>query len=324
MQGVLILEPKQYGRARTRWHQTRHEGINASEIPAILGVDPFNSPLSLWLKKTGPVSTDDEQNEAMELGHLLEDSVARLWARRRKAAGRTSIILPTPGILAHPDHPWLRCTIDRFFSDRRGGRPLGVLEVKTTSQDWAEDNDAPNHVVAQVQTQLAVTGLDIAYVAALHLGPRRNRFRQWRIERDDDLIDEIIKAAADFKFAVEFNEPPMPIGHEADAEALALMFPGDYELADVELPDDLIADRRNAAEQLKSWTDDLELYDQQIKARMGDSTTAVDTAGRPVFTWKPSTSGRLDQKALKAERPDIYNQFRTDTTSRRFLQKKVK
>jgi len=44
--------------------------------PVIMGVNPWRSPMDLWLEKTGEFS-DDIDNEAMYWGRTLEDVVAR-------------------------------------------------------------------------------------------------------------------------------------------------------------------------------------------------------------------------------------------------------
>jgi putative phage-type endonuclease len=320
---LLVLPRGNYGKNRKHWHAARHAGITATDAAVILGVSPYASPLSLFIDKTTPAPDGDVYlNESAEWGNLLEDVVARKWAKQNKQAG-IGIIAPCPGILAHPDHPWLLATIDRYIVPRRGAEPTSVLEVKTTTSDWPENGDLPDRIVVQVQVQLAVTGLDHAYVAALHLG-RGKKYREWLVQRDDYLIEQIIAACDEFRFAVLLNEPPAPIGHDADDDALKTLYPGNYVTAPVTIDDISASLRRGLVEKRDRLEQEIKELDQRVKAEMRDATEAINADGEVLFTWRPSTSMRLDQAALKNEHPDLVDQYLVPSITRRFLSKTPK
>ena len=54
----------------------------------------------------------------------------------------------------------------------------------------------------------------------------------------------------------------------------------------------------------------------RVKAHMGDAEQL--TAGPYKVTWKPVTTSRIDSKALKADHPDLCEQYTRTTTTRRF------
>ena len=318
---VLVLPRAAYRRNRTRWLETRRSGIGGSDAAAVLGLSPWSSPLSLWLDKVHG-GDDARRSEAMRWGTVLEDAIAREMAREHGIR-----LGPCPGILAHPDRRHQLATIDRYGVDR-DRRPTSVVEVKTAdgfaAADWDEDGPAPDHVVIQVQHQLDVTGLDVGYVAALVGG---NRPRWWEVPRDDELITDLRMAEDAFWHDhVLAGVPPEPIGHDADGDALAELYPGDPDRqvildgptrSDVESLRMLkahIAEAKSAAE----------LHEQRIKAYLGDATEGLLPDGSTAITWRPSATTRLDSTALKASLPDVWAEYATTSEGRRLLVKKTK
>lgn len=64
---------------REEWLETRRGGIGGSDISAIAGMNPWRSPLAVYLDKRGEIE-DGPDNERMYWGRQLEDVVARHFA----------------------------------------------------------------------------------------------------------------------------------------------------------------------------------------------------------------------------------------------------
>lgn len=62
--------------SRNEWLQLRKNGIGGSDAGAICGLNPYASPLSVYMDKTGGLE-EKEDNEAMRQGRDLEEYVAR-------------------------------------------------------------------------------------------------------------------------------------------------------------------------------------------------------------------------------------------------------
>ena len=60
---------------REEWLENRMKGIGGSDAGAIVGVNPWKSPYTLWCEKTGKI-TNDIDNEVMRQGRDLEQYVA--------------------------------------------------------------------------------------------------------------------------------------------------------------------------------------------------------------------------------------------------------
>src|SRR5690606_12685414 len=108
--------------SREQWLAERKRGIGGSDAPVIAGVDPFKSPIRLWMEKTGQI-VPEPAGEAAEWGLLLEPVIAAEFERRtgKKVRRRNAI-------LQHPEHAWMLANVDREIV----GEPA-LLEIKTTS-----------------------------------------------------------------------------------------------------------------------------------------------------------------------------------------------
>lgn len=187
--GDLIMPANAYRRDRLPWLRMRHRGLGASEVGAALGFKPGWTSQDVWEEKTGPAPVEDVVlNEAAEWGKALEDPIAREVARRHPQLGK---LVPSPGLLRHREHPWMLATVDRLLapSGQRYAPVHAVLEVKAVSvrgfkRDW--NDGVPPAVFLQVQQQLAVTGLPVAYVAVLIGGAKLAPL--YRIEADPAVI----------------------------------------------------------------------------------------------------------------------------------------
>lgn len=319
---TLILPAADYRRSRSTWLAARKNGLGASDTAAVLGVDEWKTPLDVYLDKIGPGSGEDHVGEAAEWGSAIEAVVARKVSTRHPELGK---LLPSPGLFAHPDHPWLLATPDRLLEDRATGRQA-VLEIKTTDRmnktAWADG--PPHRVQVQVQQQLAVLGLEVAYVAVLFGG--REMPAPYRIDRDDTVIGLIVEHAGAFWHDHVLTRTP-PEARVGDDANLAALYPGDDTLdaliADEQL-EQLFTQRATAYAVRKHQDALLAELDVQIKEAMGDRTVVTSVDGDVLATWKPTSSTRIDTKRLKADHPDLAAAYATTTTTRTFRPKEPK
>ena len=61
---------------REEWLEYRRLGIGGSDAGAIIGMNPYATPYSVWADKTGRLP-EKEDNEAMRQGRDFEDYVAK-------------------------------------------------------------------------------------------------------------------------------------------------------------------------------------------------------------------------------------------------------
>lgn len=290
---VVALEPDA---PREEWHAVRKSGIGGSDIATICGLNPWTSPLEIWLKKTGqpvPPRVDEVLNEAAEMGHELEPVTARRFTKKTGLP-----IFENPGTLRLPDIPWALVNLDRTTEEN--GLP-GVVELKSRSSyalnDWLEE--APVDVQVQTQWQLMVTGWSFGYTAAL-IGGQRTIVH--RIERDEQLIDNLLAIAAEFWGWVETSTPPPLDGSHATGQLLDRLHANPTRkdvIADAAEVEKWLAIRRTAHEQMAAADIAATEADNHLKALAGDGTD-VYIRGELAYTWRPR-KGQISWKTAALE-----------------------
>lgn len=270
---------------RAAWLEARRQGVGASEVAALLGVDPYRSAFAVWAEKTGRVVPEDlSDKQAVQWGNALEPLVARAWSEQTGREivdhGRTTI--------RRRAHSLLFATLDREIVDAGDGIGPGVLEVKAPGylqrEHW--ESDPPLKYVVQVQAQLAVTGHQWGVLAALIGG---QDFRAFTIDRDDALIEVIEDAVTTFWRCVEEGVPPSVDGSESTRHALARLYPRDSG-AEIELPPEAVTYAlalEQAKDELKKWGAVEADAKNKLVALIGDASSA--RLGNTLYTYKTQT-----------------------------------
>lgn len=236
------------------WHADRQVTIGASDAPVITGDAPWGDLLQLYAVKAGIIDPPDIENQHTKWGLRLEAVVAEWFTETYGLRLRRDNSRPR-----HPDHPWMATSLDR----RVIGEPA-LVEIKTArfpTDEWGREDTAevPAHVLVQCMHEMACTGAKVCYVAVLFSGsdPRR-----YIVERDEQLIADLIALESDFMEAVRTGQPPdalirrqRPIiafrdGEITADETLAMGIEGLYNLR-TEIKA-LKADEANAAEAVKT------------------------------------------------------------------------
>ena len=259
------------------WLKEREYGIGASEVGAILGLSPFETPFSLWLKKTKQVEREPE-NQAMKMGHLLEPVVSQLW---EEATGQKVIKASAADIIyVHPEHDFMRATPDRIVRGRKK-----LLEIKTTVTG-IDPEDLPTHWVAQVIYQQYVTGIHDADLAYLVQG---RYFGYVNIPYDEEFANFIAERVAAF-----WNENVLA-DKEPDAISIEdFEFKGSEPGKTVEADDKALGEiisLYKKADALGKAEDEVEGLKKALKLYMGEAESLV-LDGKVLATWKSGAKGR--------------------------------
>jgi len=139
------------------WDEWRADGIGATDAAAIFGVSKWDTPLSIYAKKT--YAADKVKRTAyQEWGTALEPTlVAKILAEHPDwESGRC-----TTGQCYALD--WMKCSLDAEIHWVDKGI---IIECKTgrTASDW---DPVPEGYFAQVQWQMLVTKMRVAYFSVL-------------------------------------------------------------------------------------------------------------------------------------------------------------
>lgn len=287
----------------------RRNYIGGSEAAAALGLSRWTSPLKLWALKTGQIPEDDlSDNQAVEMGNELEETVCRIFTKRTgKKVARVN------ETLIHPSYGFIRANIDR--------RVVGedsILEAKTCSAWRArefEGEELPAEYILQVMHYLAVTNKNVAYIAVLIGG---QDFRWKAITRDDKIIADMLRREVHFwREFVEKKIMPTTIKKE-DADTLYQLFPVSED-KEIELDDEA----NIALDTLEAYKADRKVLDgnidrieNEVKVMLKDA--AIGKTDRWKVSWKSQVQKRLDSAKLKETKPEIFEQFVKNVGSRVF------
>ena len=267
---------------RKAWLAARMTGIGASDMPAILGKSRYTSELELFLMKTGQIAREEDDNEAAEWGHELEGKILEGFARR---TGR--VVQRASSLLRSTEHPWALCTLDgwQVVPGRTRAVPVECKLTGAFGRDWGRG--VPEYFMPQVQQQMLVTGADMASFAVLING---TRLVFADVERDDNMIAQIIEAGSRFWAAVQgAADAPLPDGSKSAGWALSQLYKAtdpskvaSLDWGHVELTqryDETVARCRELeAEQ--------ECIEQLVQMRMGDAELGVLPGEHGAWVWK--------------------------------------
>lgn len=67
---------------RIEWLKARQKGIGGSDVAAILGINPYRTPLDIYREKTTEITEDRAPSEAAYWGTQLESIVAQEFSKR--------------------------------------------------------------------------------------------------------------------------------------------------------------------------------------------------------------------------------------------------
>lgn len=300
---------------RTQWLLTRRQGIGGSDAGIIMGLNKYKTAFELWLDKTGQILPDESAGEAAYWGNQMEEVVAKEFEKRTGKKVRRSNMM-----YQHPEHDFMLANVDRFIVGEDA-----LSECKTASaylaKEW-ESDEVPATYLVQIQHYLAVTGKSKAYVAVLIGG---NKFIWKEIERDEELINQIIAFELDFwETNIKGHVAPALDGSSAAEKYLKDRF-AKSEDKQIILPktfNEYLTERANLERDIKLLETRKKEIDNNIKGHMESAEKAL--SDNYEVSWKSMTSKRVDTKKLKEKFSDIYLTVLMESHSRKFTVKEIK
>lgn len=292
------------------WHERRKHSIGGSESPTILGVNPWETALELWERKTGR-RPNPETTPAMQRGTYLEPLAATIYAEQ---TGRK--LRRVNRLLRHKEHPFMTGNLDReILGDSRGP---GILEIKCPGLQIfgkAKREGLPQQYNVQLQHYLAVSNRQWGSVAVFNA--ERWELMFFDVDRDQNLIDLIVAKDAEFYRCMIDDTPP----------ALDLEIP---ELPGVE-PTELVTmdspEWRQAVDRLREATAIRDEADFQVAEAkqavveiMGEAAVA-EGAGVRIYNRLQPGRVTIDSRRLQKEQPEVWARYaKTGAPFRTFRQ----
>lgn len=307
--------------SRIDWLKQRQSGIGGSEIAAIVGLNQYKTPMQIWESKVNPVQ-DEETSQPAYWGTVLEDVVAKEYALR---TGNKVQRLTKQ--MRHPDFQFAIANIDRAVINPtisgnvrwKDGKLTTdrILECKTANgfaaKQWGEagSDQVPDSYLIQCQWYLGITGASVCDLAVLIGG---QDFRIYTINRDDDLINDLLQQGAAFWELVKNNIAPDPINYPEAVKKWAI---SDSSLS--VQADDLLINDLDKIQSIKASIKELETQEDEIKARVVYALKEAETLiyqGVKVATCKTQTRTIFDAKVFEKDHPELYAQYKKTSSTR--------
>lgn len=213
------------------WLAERKKSLGGSDIGAILGMNEYSSPYTIWAEKTGKLPPF-EGNEWTKLGHDLEWYVAE---RFTEASGLK--VVCDNATWRNSKYPHLHANIDRKVVGMKAG-----VECKLTSELNAKkykDGEFPDRFYAQCCEYLCVTEYERWFLVVLIYGKGVKIYQMTRIPGDtvpewcessvyvdDAEFETLARVSGDFwNNYVLTNTPPLADGTKSTTDTISAIYP---------------------------------------------------------------------------------------------------
>jgi putative phage-type endonuclease len=304
MSYTVVIPPGAATPENPAWHEARRAGVSASEIAAVLGISPWESPFSLYWRKVNGWEVDE--TEEMSTGRYAEPAIAA-WAADTIDPNE-NLAFATAGLYASVERPWQLATPDRLVCEpcmhcggagvlgefgsgvtkcscypMGVGPPLAVLECKWTGRwdGWGEPetDDIPVYYRTQVLQQCDVLDVEDWYMPVL--GP--GGFRLYRGRRDPKDIRVMRAAGATFARRLAAQDAPDIDSHTATVDTQKRLH--SLGEGDIEVPVELAEGYRRARALRSRIEKRVDGYEARIRELLGNeyarAVCGVNAKGAP-------------------------------------------
>lgn len=276
--------------------------LGGSTLPSACGLDPFRSPIRLWLELTK--DRDRPETEAMWWGKrdqsAIIDRLRVLGYAAEEIDGATWTDPARPWLVGHPDGLLARGSASLPVECKSMAHRIDALDVAHE---------------AQLQTYTHLSNAP-AGLLARRIG---HTLEVREVPRSQHAIDLLLELGARFLEHVERREPPPVSGHPDDRHALGELYPHAE-------PDTRRRETRAVREARRELVR-LVNADKARKAReehlraiitehLGAAEVLLDRESTVVATWKNTTARRFDLDAFKRDHPALYEEYRATSTTR--------
>ena len=247
------------------WLRYRKRGIGGSDAGAVCGLNPYRTAIQVYYDKTSD-SIEDIDNEAMRQGRELEEYVARRFC---EASGKK--VRRANAMFYDEKNPFMLADVDRMVVGENAG-----LECKTASpymMDQWTDEYLPISYQIQCYHYMSVCKADAWYLAVVIYG---KAFKYYRIERDDEVIENLIRIEKEFWNEYVLKQViPDPDGSKTADAAIAERF---KESKSITIPltgfDERLERRQEILSLLEKIETEKRQIDQELKLYLGDAEIA--------------------------------------------------
>lgn len=276
------------------WLELRSQYIGGSDAAAVVGMNRFSSPYSLWAEKTGK-QAGFTGNLATEVGTFLEEFVAQKFAQETGKKVRKC-----NHSFLNSKYPFAIANIDREIVGEDAG-----LEIKTTNSlnlKRFKNGEYPENYYVQCVHYMAITGKKRWYLAVL-IG--NNEFKWFTIERDEEEISALMTEEEVFWECVKNNTPPEIDGSKATTDTISTIYAdsNDDEYVDLMAYKKDLADFIELGQRIKELQALQDEKANRIKDFMGGCSGGYCDSFK--VSWKTVERKTFDSKKFAEKHPEL-------------------
>ena len=314
------------GMTEDEWLEKRRNGIGGSDSGALLGMNKYATPLSVYISKKGLLDGGKtNNNQSIKWGKMAESAIREGIAKDLNLQIETS-----PVMFTRKNNPFMLADLDGVAFvpiareiEGKTIQGLGGVEIKTATsrnQEFGSD-EIPDSYYCQVQHYMSVTELDWFILAVLI---DKVNGRIYVVPRNDEFINNtLIPAEKSFwNDYVLTGTMPAPTGNEYESDALNGIY--DSCAMEVSLPESvsLLCDEYALA---CSEENAIGVKKEQIKEKIkiaimqaspdatADKQKIIATAGSAKITWSKQIRKSVDTDKLKMS--GLYDDYAKETES---------
>jgi len=260
--------------------------IGVSELPIIMGLSKFTTPLQLWRRKMG-LEPYPEISFPMKVGIALEEPAFKLYCEHQNLVPDN---FKKQFYVQEKNREWLHGYID-FYNEKDGQ----LFEFKVVSR--VNSIDAYK---VQVNGYLALTGLSKGKLVYL---VNNWGFKEFDIEFDKELWEKSLKAADYFHECILRNEPPINLTfmnntwqevQEMDSELISIL----YQLDELEDEYDELTKKRD---ELREKAKTIMINKGYPKVITNNFTAILTESKRTSYDYKAMANDGIDIEKYKKE-----------------------
>ena len=297
-----------------QWKELRRASIGGSDAGAIVGMNKWASPLTVYLDKKG--KTAFEGNVATRRGSWLEAPI------RQRCKEELGMIVEEVSFMFYSnDYSFMSANIDGLvYTDKKKEIAgvevvgLGGLEIKTSERgEGFDDNELPDSYYAQVQHYMAVLQLPYFILSAYIIS--KDELKHYVIKRDDVFIEKLVEAEKVFwQEYIEKDVMPAPTGCSAENDVIEMMFEGSQNTIELsEEYESLCAEYLLLNEQIKEKENRKAELANKIKLKIVEEQTGSESgkaqakAGDYKISFSTYLRKSVDTDALK--KAGLYDEY---------------
>lgn len=255
---------------REDWLKLRSLDVTSTEVAALFGLSPYITEFELWHRKKNNIVEAFEADDRVRWGNRLERAISHGLAEDYgwQLTSMEGSYISAPDIR-------LGASFDNQVVDTVRG--VGLAEIKNVDfirfrSEWNEkDDEAPDHIELQLQTQMLLMDVKWGCLAALVGG---NNLKVFIRERDEEIGQAIIKKVQAFWKSIEENKEPTP-NFNRDYNIISMIYDKRDKTKTADLPD--LETKFLRYKKIKEEEKVLEAESNEIKATL---LASADGAGK--------------------------------------------